>query len=525
MPRKPFQELAEKLYYSVKKSLGEDDLAGSDKALWPASLAVDSLTVLADPLISIADERDDIGTCLCSSSTPASSSSSEASSEDPERSDETSTQSFHLDPPQFTKGEKRLISDASRAMAASSRHYVVGTYIDGCTVALWYFDRTCVIRTVSFDFVECPQNLALVVYALNYSRCRYGSDPFLVVPANSTPLGRMGLKELDEAEMVFPPLYNAGMRFRFEGKLIHEACPCPSRLMGRGTIVYAVSEIRADNGPGAQHLALKVSWPAAWRLSEGAYLIHLSERLPGWRDHLPSVVYHHVYCARDLGLPRAELLYCGVPRESDRYLSVLAMPVYGHLWEVDDVREFKSAFMQCVACHHAAYDIAGVLHGDISGTNLMFRRTPSKAVYGVLNDWDLAGLVDPHGVMDSEGVRTGTVPFMAMELLQRNPPPHRYEHDLESFFYVLVWAAVHFDIRNHVCIGPRPLAYAWSRGDVGAKRDFLLEDGCMGAWYEEVREEFRDLWCEWIVPLRDVFAYQAMGGEVRFEDVMSILQR
>ncbi|EPT00217.1 hypothetical protein FOMPIDRAFT_1050041 [Fomitopsis schrenkii] len=38
--------------------------------------------------------------------------------------------------------------------------------------------------------------------------------------------------------------------------------------------------------------------------------------------------------------------------------------------------------------------------------------------------------------------RTGTGPFMALELLRSNPPPaHRYRYDVESFFYLYVCGA------------------------------------------------------------------------------------
>ena len=42
--------------------------------------------------------------------------------------------------------------------------------------------------------------------------------------------------------------------------------------------------------------------------------------------------------------------------------------------------------------------------------------------------------------------RTGTGPFMAIDLLLENPPPaHKYRHDLESFLYIYICAAATFD--------------------------------------------------------------------------------
>ena len=42
--------------------------------------------------------------------------------------------------------------------------------------------------------------------------------------------------------------------------------------------------------------------------------------------------------------------------------------------------------------------------------------------------------------------RTGTGPFMAIDLLRKGPVPlHLYRHDLESFFYVLVYVCAVWD--------------------------------------------------------------------------------
>ena len=96
----------------------------------------------------------------------------------------------------------------------------------------------------------------------------------------------------------------------------------------------------------------------------------------------------------------------------------------------------------------------------------------NSGIVGVLCDWDLAedhsngdcqwavdlGPSDAAAPVD-EGMgqitseaqvqprfRTGTEPFMAVDLLLSNPPPLRkYRHDLESFFYIYVCAAATFN--------------------------------------------------------------------------------
>jgi hypothetical protein len=58
-----------------------------------------------------------------------------------------------------------------------------------------------------------------------------------------------------------------------------------------------------------------------------------------------------------------------------------------------------------------------------------------------LIDADLGKSTDKLAV-PSANHRTGTLPFMATDLLVDNPPPHLYRYDLESFFYVLLWMCV-----------------------------------------------------------------------------------
>ena len=93
------------------------------------------------------------------------------------------------------------------------------------------------------------------------------------------------------------------------------------------------------------------------------------------------------------------------------------------------------------AGHRWLFEHAGISHRDISLDNLMLRKDGGK-VYGVLNDMDLAvsvGVTNP-----SSKQRTGTKPFMAIDLLRPDPPVHMYRHDLESMFYVLTWITSRF---------------------------------------------------------------------------------
>jgi len=97
-----------------------------------------------------------------------------------------------------------------------------------------------------------------------------------------------------------------------------------------------------------------------------------------------------------------------------------------------------------VAGHYALWQ-AGVYHRDVSPGNLMWYRK-GNVLMGVLNDYDLSSSADAEGPQGNE--RTGTIPFMALDLLsdkgQRGEVQHLYRHDLESFMWVLVWVALRY---------------------------------------------------------------------------------
>ena len=60
-----------------------------------------------------------------------------------------------------------------------------------------------------------------------------------------------------------------------------------------------------------------------------------------------------------------------------------------------------------------------------------------EQVIGVLNDWDLATVVSTSTAPSTD--RTGTVPFIAIRLLEGRDREHRFRHDAESAIWAFVW--------------------------------------------------------------------------------------
>ncbi len=95
--------------------------------------------------------------------------------------------------------------------------------------------------------------------------------------------------------------------------------------------------------------------------------------------------------------------------------------------------------------HRWLCEKAKILHRDLSEGNIMVRRRSDNKVSGVLNDFDLAIRIGQN--TNTSRQRTGTAPYMAIDILEASPPPvHLYRHDLESLYYVLVCVVCD---RNH----------------------------------------------------------------------------
>ena len=90
-----------------------------------------------------------------------------------------------------------------------------------------------------------------------------------------------------------------------------------------------------------------------------------------------------------------------------------------------------------IKAHQSLYTTGNILHRDISSNNIIITKqaATTDGFKGMLIDLDLAKVRDS-GPSEARH-QTGTMQFMAVEVLRKTE--HTYGHDLESFFYVLLW--------------------------------------------------------------------------------------
>ncbi|TFK93802.1 hypothetical protein K466DRAFT_649708 [Polyporus arcularius HHB13444] len=137
--------------------------------------------------------------------------------------------------------------------------------------------------------------------------------------------------------------------------------------------------------------------------------------------------------------------------------------------------ELVCAIMAAIEGHKTAWEIAGILHRDVSLGNILISSDPERN--GFLHDFDYSSMKpDPPGnpsTSDAEKPssddprkeRTGTYYYMALEILETEKIIHDVPQDLQSFYWVLMWVVLR---HTEHCLGQGYCAKLFKFGDEGA---------------------------------------------------------
>ncbi|KAJ3877608.1 hypothetical protein F5051DRAFT_296456, partial [Lentinula edodes] len=205
-------------------------------------------------------------------------------------------------------------------------------------------------------------------------------------------------------------------------------------VIGRGSMVMRVTCVCEGSSQcdwSGKKLVLKPSFPSKTRASEKAFMDKCKEKATDehvWVfNHLPEIYYSFAQLKEIFGDEYEMRVVCGIIMEELQPLSSL-----------ETEREYAQVFYDIVQCHHWAWKYPQILHRDISTGNIMVRAMNGRK-YGVLNDWDLASWFNTQNEVSTSKFRTGTKPYMAHEQHSSDwQGPHRFRHDLESVFYVIL---------------------------------------------------------------------------------------
>ncbi|KAA8902846.1 hypothetical protein FN846DRAFT_920128 [Sphaerosporella brunnea] len=129
---------------------------------------------------------------------------------------------------------------------------------------------------------------------------------------------------------------------------------------------------------------------------------------------------------------------------NNRIFSRLVMAPVGRAIDTfTTITELLEAMRDAIRGHRTLYNTHRILHRDVSLFNILIDDDPSRAGKGLLIDLDLAIRRERIGTTGASH-RTGTQDFMAPALFRNQP--HSFRHDLESFFYVLLWIATFYTV-------------------------------------------------------------------------------
>ena len=200
--------------------------------------------------------------------------------------------------------------------------------------------------------------------------------------------------------------------------------------------------------------------------------------------------------------------------------------------------------------HYLAVSEDGIKHRDISISNLMCRRLEDGSVQGVLNDWDVASTSHTESDSEHTNMRTGTMPFMSIDLHQHPPPVHMERFEYESLFYVLYWICLSYSDGKLLPEEKRHSAFKrwphWNSNDhegVHSAKVGLLNDETIFEDVDKFPAMYRPLIRPWLNLLQYTlrkgynarydaritgklaeFDHDTLGGHMSYENICKILQ-
>ncbi|KAI1792123.1 hypothetical protein LXA43DRAFT_1093940 [Ganoderma leucocontextum] len=163
-----------------------------------------------------------------------------------------------------------------------------------------------------------------------------------------------------------------------------------------------------------------------------------------------------------------------------------------------NTREMAIAIRDAIRGHRVAMSRGGILHRDVSVNNILIVDDPEDQAHfgGFIHDFDYSSMsrnapsenvallsaaeLSEFLVGDDYGgelkERTGTFHFMAMKLLVTGGDIHGVPHDLQSFYWVLLWIVLRHTEHNHPCGSEAcpDIFQLGARSCLGTKMDWLL---------------------------------------------------
>ncbi|KAH7633172.1 serine/threonine-protein kinase Sgk2 [Sordaria sp. MPI-SDFR-AT-0083] len=174
----------------------------------------------------------------------------------------------------------------------------------------------------------------------------------------------------------------------------------------------------------------------------------------------------------------------------DRIYSCLVISPAGRvISEFTDIKQLLESMRDAIKAHQSLFVTGNILHRDISPNNIIITDPETADGFkGMLIDLDMAKAQNsgPSGARQI----TGTIQFMAIEVLRNID--HTYRHDLESFFYVLLWMCGRQSWHNGFSGNKKaPQESVFQQWEIGSFSQIArAKEGDMSGTFRRILEEF-----------------------------------
>ncbi|KAF7420817.1 hypothetical protein PC9H_011335 [Pleurotus ostreatus] len=311
------------------------------------------------------------------------------------------------------------------------QHTINLLHIDDC-LFIWYYDREGIVRSNGVSFIaDFPRALVLMALFQRFTVEDWGRCKTFNCPPN-TPSFTVSLND-----PLLENKYNPHDFLALEIKCSDEdyLAPPPRCLGGRATRVLPCEPKLKDNSRVLESLVVKISHPEVRRAHEGKTMKGIRNIAAKYdasmTDHLPGLLCYADVRGTDTGRVRSLV---GKPGNGYQIMRVVVMKKLAKVTTLD-ATDFLRAWLDAVTCHAFLWK-HGIEHGDPSLYNVMCHPETRR---GVLTDFDLSILQWEERVPGCD--RTGTVPFMAFELLDdaywNGDIVRYYHHEMEAFIWCL----------------------------------------------------------------------------------------
>ncbi|KAG8926166.1 hypothetical protein FRC02_009166 [Tulasnella sp. 418] len=330
---------------------------------------------------------------------------------------------------ELRSNEVQLASYALETMCAlGNRAHTFGILLQDFSSTLWFYDRSGAIASAELDFNRDIVSLAKFTIAFSaMDDTRLGFIDVLQAPSNVKHGSKAALAPLDlidfsvtcgDQKATFDQLLDR--RFSF---------------VGRGTLVH-----RGTMSNSRRKVAVKLSWQVCSRRPEWEII---QEALDGGcpERYIVEVIAHSVHCKLSEGFRGAIQGWSSTEMYEDRELRIIITELLEPVTNLSGLPDIK---LFVWSTFHAIYylDKAGIHHRDVSAGNLGYQQLDCGRRLIKFFDFDHAR---KHDQKQSSRHFTGTLPFLAIDLLLHNNAPYVVRFDYESMMWTSLWIVVCYE--------------------------------------------------------------------------------